>query len=134
MFIRFQSPALNKRGLHTGIFGLVNGLGRRGELTAAEHQIWRAGNDWFNAAYPDPCTADPTVYDQSLNPNAAAWFKDTATHLLERIPPYLKILDDHDVACIRVESETPGSIIYEDDVQIVVVLPADPKIQDPVWE
>ncbi|SDS79401.1 hypothetical protein [Microlunatus soli] len=120
MFIRFQSPVPGKRGVHTGVFGLMNGLGRSGLLTDAEHRIWRRGNDWFNAAYPDPSAADPDVYSETVNPQATAWFKDTAVHLLARVPPYLEILRSHQVPCLRVESDDPGSVIYEDGVQIVV--------------
>lgn len=46
MYIRFQSPYPGKRGVHTGVFGLTNLLGRDGHLTAEEHADWRAGNDW----------------------------------------------------------------------------------------
>lgn len=120
MFIRFQSPVPGKRGVYTGVFGLMNNLGRRGLLSESEHQIWRRGNDWFNAAYPDPSTSDPTVYSETLNPRATAWFKDSASHLLAKVPPYLEILRAHAVACIRVESPDPGTVIYEDPVQVVV--------------
>ncbi|WP_202387033.1 hypothetical protein [Nocardioides flavescens] len=126
MYIRFQSPTAGKRGVHTGVFGLMNLLGRAGRLTAREEQDWRVGNDWFDAAYPDPSVSDPTVYDEHLNPLATAWFRTSATHLLERVPRCLEILAAHDVACKRVEVEDPGRIIYEDDVQIVVV-PHDPR-------
>lgn len=121
MYIRFQSPRPGKRGIRTGVFGLVNNLGRSGALTPEEHAAWRAGNDWYNSAYPDPTDVDADVYDLSVNPQATAWFKCSATHLLERIPEYLEILHTHGVECIRVESDDPGRIVYEDDVQIVVV-------------
>lgn len=121
MYIRFQSPYPGKRGVHTGVFGLTNLLGRDGRLTAEEHADWRAGNDWYNAAYPDPMDSDVTVYDESINPQATAWFKSSAEHLLARVPRYLEILKAHGVECNRVEVDDPGRIIYEDDVQIVVV-------------
>lgn len=120
MYVRFESPYPGKREVHTGVFGLTNLLGRSGMLTAEEHTAWRAGNDWYNAAYPDPTDSDPRVYDPSINPQATAWFKSTATHLLERIPTYLEILHSHGIECHRVESDDPGIVIYEDDVQIVV--------------
>ncbi|MCR2802063.1 hypothetical protein QNO21_00810 [Microbacterium sp. zg-Y818] len=128
MYVRFQSPRPGKRGVHTGIFGLANGLARGGHLTAEEHADWRAGNEWYNAAYADPTDADVGVYDESLNPQAAAWFKGTASHLLERIPRYLEILHAHGVECCRVEADDPGRIIYEDEVQIVVVPHDAPRI------
>lgn len=120
-YVRFQSPEPGRRGVHTGVFGLANLLARNGELTDLEYADWRAGNDWYNAAYSDPSASDPDVYDDQVNPLATAWFKTSAVHLLERIPCYLEILRAHGVACVRVESEDPGRIIYEDDVQIVVV-------------
>lgn len=125
MFVRFQLPVPGKRGVHTGVFGLTNLLGRAGRLTPAEHATWRAGNDWYNEAYPDPTDADPAVYDETVHPRATAWFKGTATHLIERVPPYLEILRSHGVPCVRVEAPDPGRVIYEDDVQVVVV-PHDP--------
>lgn len=125
MYIRFQSPSPGKRGVHTGVFGLTNTLGRAGELSPQEHADWRAGNDWFNAAYRDPSDSDPTVYDERVNPLATAWFKESAVHLLERVPRYLEILSAHGVECVRVETADPGRIVYEDDVQVVVV-PHDP--------
>lgn len=121
MYIRFQSPHPGKRGVHTGVFGLTNLLGREGRLTAEEHADWRAGNDWYDAAYPDPMDSDVTVYDESINPRATAWFKSSAEHLLAKVPRYLEILTAHGVECNRVESDDPGLLIYEDDVQIVVV-------------
>lgn len=125
VYIRFQSPTPGKRGVHTGVFGLTNMLGRAGELSDDEHRDWRAGNDWFNAAYPDPSDIDPSVYDEVLHPRATAWFKPGATHLLERVPRYLEILEAHGVPCVRVVADDPGRVIYEDDVQVVVV-PHDP--------
>lgn len=125
VYVRFQSPVPGKRGVHIGVFGLTNRLGRAGELSDDEHRDWRAGNDWFNSAYPNPSETCPDVYDDRVHPLATAWFKDTATHLLSRVPRYLEILDEHGVRCVRVESEDPGRVIYEDDVQVVVV-PHDP--------
>lgn len=121
MFVRYQAHVPNHRGIHTGVFGIANGLAHGGKLSDAERAAWRAGNDWFNLAYPDPSDSNPGVYDPQVNPQAAAWFKDTATHLLERIEPYLEMLRRHDVLFERLVSDDPGRVIYEDAVQVVVV-------------
>ncbi|GAA1412571.1 hypothetical protein AUR04nite_10040 [Glutamicibacter uratoxydans] len=121
MYIRFQSPKKNHRGIHVGIFGLANSLGNRGLLSEEEHRLWRSMNDWYNAAYPDPTAAFPEVYDDDVNPGAVAWFKSTAVHLLEKIPPYLQLLDRYGVDCELVTSDDPGKVVYEDEFQIVVV-------------
>ena len=52
------------------------------------------------------------------------WFKLTATHLLERVPGYLALLDRYGVAWVERRSDAPGRVLYEDEVQIVVAVPA----------
>ncbi|MFJ7018924.1 hypothetical protein ACIQUW_11300 [Streptomyces sp. NPDC101117] len=120
-YMRFQSPHRNSRGQFTGVFGLVNNLAREGRLSEEQEAFRRRGNRWFDAAYTDPSTVDPSVYDDTVNPDAAAWFKPSATHLLARVPGYLEILSAHGVECRLLRSADPGRVVYEDDVQIVVV-------------
>ncbi|WP_328907918.1 hypothetical protein OG230_35705 [Streptomyces sp. NBC_00234] len=120
-YVRFQSPHRNNRGNFTGVFGLVNNLAREGRLSDEQESFRRRNNSWYNAAYTDPSTVDPHVYDDEINPGAAAWFKPSAAHLLARLPGYLEILSAHGVDCQALRSADPGRIIYEDDVQIVVV-------------
>ncbi|MFD7695491.1 hypothetical protein [Streptomyces sp. NPDC059805] len=120
-YMRFQSPHRNGRGQFTGVFGLVNNLAREGRLSEEQEALRRRGNRWFDAAYTDPSTVDPSVYDDTVNPGAAAWFKPSATHLLARVPGYLEILSAHGVECRLLRSADPGRVVYEDDVQIVVV-------------
>ncbi|MEU1863432.1 hypothetical protein [Streptomyces gardneri] len=121
MFVRFQGTVRGPRGNFPGIFALANGLAREGRLSGDEYTFWRTNNDWYDANYPDPSSTDPRVYDHELHPGAAAWFKTTAVHLVDRVAGYLDLLAAHGVACERVESSAPGRIIYEDDVQVVVV-------------
>ncbi|MEV3855878.1 hypothetical protein AB0J38_16330 [Streptomyces sp. NPDC050095] len=120
-YVRFQSTQPDARGRYVGVFGLINNLAKQGRLSADQEAFRRANNDWYDAAYPDPSTVDPTVYDAETNPGAHAWFKPTATHLIERVPGYLSVLAAHGVDCRQVRSADPGRIVYEDDVQIVVV-------------
>lgn len=121
MFIRYQAQFPHPSGIHVGVFGLANGLAKEGKLSDSEWAAWRAGNDWFNQAYPDPSVSHPEVYDQTVNPHAAAWFKATASHLLERVEPYLELLNRHEVRWVKLVEKDPGQIIYEDEVQVVVV-------------
>ncbi len=121
VYVRFQSPVPNARGVHPGVFGLVNGLAKHGRLSPQEERFKDENHAWFHANLIDPSDVDPLVYDRASNPKAAAWFKPTATHLLERLPGYLDILATHGVACVRVEMADPGKVIYEDPHQIVVI-------------
>ncbi|MFC7908789.1 hypothetical protein [Streptomyces nigra] len=120
-YLRFQSPHRNDRGRFTGVFGLVNNLAREGRLSEEQEAFRRLNNKWYDAAYTDPSTVDATVYDDEFNPGAAAWFKPSATHLLARVPGYLEILAAQGVDCQVLRSTDPGRVVYEDDVQIVVV-------------
>ena len=120
-FVRFQALEVGHRGLHTGVFGLVNTLAKQGQLTEDEERFRRESNDWYDVNYTNPSAVAPLVYDHDVNPGAVAWFKESAVHLIERVDGYLEILARHGVACHRVESEDPGRVIYEDDDQIVVV-------------
>ncbi|MFJ2783648.1 hypothetical protein ACIQCR_02425 [Streptomyces sp. NPDC093249] len=121
--IRFQSPTRSPRGHRPGVFGLANALAREGLLSAEEYAVWRASNDWYDTHVPNPSTVDPTVYDPAVNPGAAAWFLPTATEALARVAPYLRILRDHGVPCVRLESADPGRIVYADTYQVVAVAP-----------
>ena len=120
-FVRIQATTRNERGGFSGVFGLVNRLAFAGELSAEEDRFRRVNNHWYDAAYPNPSDVDPAVYDHELNPRAAAWFKITAGHLLERVDGYLAILDRHGVGYEVVRSDRPGRIIYEDPYQVVAV-------------
>ncbi|MFI0978135.1 hypothetical protein ACH4SP_14195 [Streptomyces sp. NPDC021093] len=121
-YVRFQGTAPHPRGHFPGVFALVNGLARDGKLTPEQEVFRRANNDWYDAAYPEPSSIDPSVYDHSVNPGAVAWFKSTSTGLIARVPGYLEILDAHGVECVEVRSAgAPGRVVYEDEWQVVVV-------------
>ncbi|MFH8580556.1 hypothetical protein [Streptomyces zaomyceticus] len=130
--IRFQSPNRSPRGHHPGVFGLANALAREGRLSPGEWTIWRASNDWYDAHFPNPSAVDPTVYDPEVNPGAAAWFRPTAIEALARVAPYLRILSDHGVPCVRLESANPGRIVYADAYQVVVAPSVPPGTPPPV--
>ncbi|TDD59053.1 hypothetical protein E1263_16780 [Kribbella antibiotica] len=132
-FVRYQSPVPDRRGRHLGIFGLVNSLGHRSLLTAEEENFRRTTNAWYDATYPNPSDTDPAVYAD--NPLAAAWFRETADHLVAPIPGYLEILAAHNYPCERYASPDPGRVLYEDEYQVVVVphAPATEEITTIMW-
>jgi hypothetical protein len=103
-----------------GIFGLANGLARSDVLTPAG-AWWRANNDWLDAAHTDPASVDPTIFDKNIYPRTSCWFRGSATHLLERVPGYLALLDRYGVAWVERRSFDPGTVLYEDADQVVVV-------------
>jgi hypothetical protein len=99
---------------------LANKLARGGRLTPQDWALWRANNDWYDAAYTNPSAVHPALFNRSVNPVVSCWFKTTATHLLERVPTYLALLDRYSVGWVERRSTSPGHILYDDDVQVVV--------------
>ncbi|MFJ5684392.1 hypothetical protein [Streptomyces sp. NPDC093099] len=122
-YVRFQGTVRGPRGHFPGVFALANGLARQGVLTDEQWSFWRAGNDWYDANYPDPSTIDPHVYDPELHPGAVAWFKTSApaAELIGRVDGYLEILTAHGVECHMIRSTDPGKVVYEDEYQVVAV-------------
>ncbi|MDR2256273.1 MAG: hypothetical protein LBE25_09785 [Arthrobacter sp.] len=120
-YVRFQSTIPHRNGGFTGVFGLANGLARDGRLSAEDHAWWRANNDELNEAYPDPSATHPETYNAELNPGAHAWFRASATHLIERAREYTGLLHRYGVPWAEVRTSHPGRIVYEDSVQVVAV-------------
>lgn len=128
-FVRFRSPTPNTRGARVGVFALANGLAAAGVLSEAEARWLRANNDWYDAAYDEPTKSDPDIFDREVHAITECWFRSSALSLIERVAEYLELLDAHGIAWERVESDDPGHVLYEDDVQIVVAPPSgDPMI------
>jgi hypothetical protein len=119
LYVRYESAVPNAQGEHTGIFGLANVLARSGQLSPTDWTWWRRNNDWLDAAYPDPATTDPTLFDRRVHPTVSCWFKSTAIHLLARVPGYLDLLDRYSLSWRLRRTTTPGKILYDDPVQIV---------------
>jgi hypothetical protein len=96
-------------------------LANSGILIDEEWASWRRANDRYDSAYVDPTSVDATIYDREKNPTAQSWFKRTATHLPVDMAFYTDLLDRHGVEWTVLSSDDPGIVLYEDDVQIVVV-------------
>ncbi len=120
MYIRFEAAEASASGRRPGVFALANWLAGEDRLTPAEWQWWRENNDWMDVAYPDPATVDPSLFDRTIHPMTSCWFKVSAAHLIDRVAGYLDLLDAHGVAWIERRSDDPGTVLYEDDVQVVV--------------
>ncbi len=120
-YVRFQSAVPNRRGRFPGVFALANGLASEGALSPADATWLREANDRANAAYADPTTVVPECYDANIHPGAAAWFRSSATDLLELTSSYLALLDRYDIPWVQLRTARPGRIVYADDVQVVAV-------------
>ncbi|MFF1401178.1 hypothetical protein ACFVZD_46720 [Streptomyces sp. NPDC058287] len=120
-YVRFEGTVRHPRGHFPGIFVLANELAAQGKLTVDQYRFWRSNNDWYDANYTNPTSVDPEIYDRDVHPGAVAWFKVSAEHLIERVGGYRELLAAHGIECRRLESSSPGQVIYEDENQVVVV-------------
>ena len=120
VYVRFEAVTKNSRGLAPGVFALANELAHSGALSEEDFLWWRANNDWMNAAYVDPATVDPTLFDRSIHPRTVCWFKTSADRLLTRARGYLDLLDRYGVEWIEQRASDPAPILYEDEHQIVI--------------
>ncbi|WP_433710826.1 hypothetical protein ACQP2U_31885 [Nocardia sp. CA-084685] len=93
-----------------------------------QERFRRVNNDWYNGNLVDPSEVDPGVYNRAVHPGAASWFKAAAVGMIERVEGYLAILDAHGVRWVRLDSDAPGKILYEDSNQVVAVQHAGAEI------
>lgn len=118
-YVRFQASEPNRRMSYPGVFALANGLAHSGRLSAADQAWWRTHNDLMNAAYTDPASVDPSVYDRDRHPGARAFFRADALELLDLTRGYLDLLDRYGVGGREIRTFDPGRILYADDAQVV---------------
>jgi hypothetical protein len=110
-----------------GVFAAVNTLAKQGRLSPEQEQFRSTTNQWFDENMPLPTDSMPDLYSEA-HPHVVAWFKRTATVHLAQIPGYLEILESLGVTCQALESDDPGTILYEDDYQVVATVRLEMKL------
>ncbi|MFD7307550.1 hypothetical protein [Promicromonospora sp. NPDC059942] len=118
-YVRYEAREPNRRMSYPGVFALANGLAHSGRLSETDRAWWRTHNDLMNAAYVDPASVDPSVYDRNRHPYARAFFRADALELLDITRGYLDLLDRYGVGWRSVRTFDPGRILYADDSQVI---------------
>ena len=111
-YVRFRSRYPNQDGVHIGIFGLVNVLGRNGMLTPAEETFRRENNAWYDAAYPDPCTVRPVRLRPAAQPRGVLLVQADRDHPAaqgRRVPGHL-VRARRGLAAGRLARPGPGGL------------------------
>jgi len=91
----------------------------RGRLSPEDDKLFSDLDDWFEREMPSP-----PFYSDGNTIRAITWFKGTAKSLMLALAPLRALLDKHQVEYRVVETDDPGTIVYEDDFQVGVI---DPK-------
>jgi hypothetical protein len=94
---------------------------KEGELSVADIRWWQQANAFGDPSYPDPTSVVSDVYDRVRNAGAEVWFRTTAADLVGHARSYVRLVERYGVVCVERRSSSHGTIVYEDDVQIVVV-------------
>ncbi|HEY1122408.1 MAG TPA: hypothetical protein VGE67_12440 [Haloferula sp.] len=69
---------------------------------------------WFNETLP--C---PPFLDSDWSPDAISWFKESAQEIISRFREMIILLDLHGRPVRMITTLDPGSILYEDEFQVV---------------
>ncbi len=114
MFIRFVVGADGDH--HRSLTGIITEARiRRDHSDLDEHQSARLEDayEWLNEHLPVPPF-------QRLPPDAVGWFKDEATDCIQKMWEIAYLLRECGVPVRLLRSANPGTVVYEDDYQILV--------------
>lgn len=118
MFIRFTTQFKNDNGNYeTGVFQAAAFLRKSSELYEYDLKRLEDIKDWFNDNLEKP-----TKFSKSKRKNAEnislSWYKNSATDYIQRMYEMKVILEKYDIIVEVVKRDNPGTIIYEDDIQV----------------
>ena len=122
LYLRFILPGrASESGSETGIFAAAGELRSEGALAMAEREELTELLAWFETALTTP---ERTGRGRSKKRRHAAagsisWIKDTAVEHVKRLHRLAEILRDHGCHVALIRSVNPGTVVYEDDHQII---------------
>jgi len=117
MFRRFVVGHINKQsGVQQGVLGVAYRINREEQLegdckVALEHHL-----EWLMNAFPIP-----DIFDKPENLTGVCWFKDTAVDIIEHVLAIIPYVEKCGFTVTQLTSMLPGTVIYEDDEQIVAI-------------
>lgn len=116
-FLRVQATYRGRLGVEVGIFVAVDHLRRAGVLTAHEEATYLDVDDWFTEHLPNP-----DFYGDGNTVGAVTWFRTPVPAAMQdRVDLMCAILRAHGVPFDVVHATDPGTLVYEDDLQVGVV-------------
>ena len=110
-------------GRKLGILVAAAQLRDEGDISNVEHQKIRIALDWFNSELNIP-----KILKNPGKQRAISWFKPQATEAISRMWKLKTILDQHDLHVEVHKIDNPGTIIYEDEWQIVAISQKNSKV------
>lgn len=127
VFVRFESVVPNRHGHRPGVFALFGGIRAKHMLTAEEQAWWEDYRARAYALYDEP---PQELLADHAHPDAVCWFRaGAAEEHIALTRECLDVLDAHGIAWQEVRTSQPGTVIYEDNCQIL----ADPLTYPTDW-
>lgn len=115
MLIRFATLAIDPdSGRTSGVLVAAAELRDTGDLDADSHRELREALHWFNEQL-----VVPGVLGDIEHRRAISWFKPAATDAIRRMWQLKQLLDLHGHHVEVLRTSTPGTVVYEDDWQVV---------------
>ncbi|MBB3275016.1 MULTISPECIES: hypothetical protein [unclassified Pseudoxanthomonas] len=115
MLIRFATLAMDRdSGYASGILVASTTLRDEGDLTSDEHLELREALSWFNEEL-----FVPKVLERPEHRRAISWFKPAAEDAIRRMWHLKYLLDRHGHHVEVLRTSEPGSVVYEDDWQLI---------------
>jgi len=115
MLIRFTVLAADADSGHKqGILVAAHTLRDEGDLSVEEHMELRTALSWFNENL-----FVPTILDKPEHRRAISWFKPSAIEAIQKMWQLKRLLDSHGLHVDVLRSEKPGTIVYEDELQVI---------------
>ncbi|MBK9791883.1 MAG: hypothetical protein IPP60_01930 [Sphingobacteriales bacterium] len=120
MYLRFTTKNIDEEtGLEKGIFSILNELYDSNELHDYEQKTIKEVVSWFNKNLPVPDKFSKKKNAAHVAPRGIAWFKDSATEMIEKMYELKNYLENHEVEVIVLKAKRIGYIIYEDEFQAI---------------
>src|SRR5688572_9162574 len=115
MLIRFATLVTDPDSGHaSGILVTAHTLRDEGDLTSEEHLELRAALAWFNEEL-----FVPKLLERAEHRRAISWFKPAAEEAVRRMWHLKELLDRHGHHVEVLRTSEPGTVIYEDDWQVI---------------
>ena len=115
MLIRFTILAEDPdSGRTSGVLVAAHTLRDEGDLTVEEHQDLRLALSWFNDHLSIPAILKHTEHRRAIS-----WFKPAASEAIRRMWQLKSLLDLHGYHVEVLRTSDPGTVVHEDDWQVI---------------
>jgi hypothetical protein len=119
MLIRFRIQSLDPDSGHAvGVLVAAHTLRDEGDLTVREHEELRLALAWFNENL-----FIPAILENKEHRRAISWFRPNAQDAIRRMWDLKRILDAHGHHVDVIRCVDPGTIVYEDEHQVIAKPP-----------